>query len=973
MSLSKKQLNPEQKEAVEYVDGPLLIVAGAGTGKTTVITEKIAYLIEKKLAQPHEILALAFNEKAALEMRDRVSEAAPLISYDLSISTFHSFAEGLLRDYGTDIGINRDFKIFTDTEKWTMARENLYELGLDYYLPLGNPSKHISDLLNHFEKAKDELVEAADYMKFAQTSALDDDIAATEERNRLLELASVYQKYNQMLLNRGAMEFADLIFFSVKLLEKRPSIKQAINKKYKYVLVDEFQDVNFAEYRLVKLLSEGGKLFAVGDDDQGIYAFRGASVRNIMRFKKDFPEAKEIVLSRNYRSGKEILDLAYESIKNNNPDRLEVKLSIDKRLVAETKEKSEVSFNLFKTGEEESRFVAEKIMEIKKSDPSLTWDDFAILIRANSHAEAFASALERVGIPYEFIAATGLFRQKIVLDCLAFLKLIENNYDSNAFFRLMDLPFLKFDFADKQKIFFHSKKKTQSYFEILSNETGAILSKEGLATGKKIISLIKNGMEQAAEKKPTTVLYDFLEKSGYLTFIAAKEEEGDGSAGRTAWQLRQFFDYLEKFENASNDASVRSFVNHYQYVLDSGDAGAMRQPSETPDSVNILTVHTAKGLEFAHVFVVNLVEDRFPSRAKKEGIIFPEGLIKEKIEDCDQHIHEERRLFYVAMTRAKQKLFLTAAVNYGTNRDRRISRFVSELNFEQTPASFSGALLANEIKTEASPVVKTYPVPEVFSFSQLNDFDNCPYSYKLKHVLSLPTKEKAVFSFGKTLHNSLRDFYEKIKEINAVRQENLFDTADFGEKPEVKAPPLDELLKIYEDKWIDEGFEDRRQKEEYRKKGREVLRNFYETQTGKWTVPVFLESAFQIKIGGVAIKGRVDFVEKTPDNGLRIIDFKSGKSKEKLMAKDKEQLLIYQFAFSSSTFAKLGEVKLLTYRYLEDGTELSFIGKEKDFAKLENKIQNAAEKIKNGDFRADPDVHKCKNCDFFEICEFRAK
>ena len=440
--MAKNTLNKAQKTAIEYVDGPLMIVAGAGTGKTTVITKKIAYILENNLATPEQILALTFNEKAAAEMQGRLDEMLSIGYADMQISTFHAFAEKILQNYGLDIGLSNQFKILTETDAWLLMKKNLDKFNLDYYRPLGNPVRHIHEFIKHFGKCKDELITPEKYLEYAEDLRLDKDSVEIEEKSRLNEVADAYHTYNRLLLDNNALDFGDLIFYSVQLLKKRKNILQQFHRRFKYILVDEFQDVNFAQYELVKILVEGGaQLTVVGDDDQSIYAFRGANVSNILRFKEDFKNCKEVVLTENYRSGQKILDVAYKSVVNNNPDRLEVKLKIDKRLVAAGDvKKDEVIHAHLATLDDEAKFTVDEIKRLKEKDKNATWDDFAILVRANSHAEPFINLLQNAGIPYEFLSSSGLFRQDIVLDCYNFFKAVDGYHENTAVYRMLRLP-----------------------------------------------------------------------------------------------------------------------------------------------------------------------------------------------------------------------------------------------------------------------------------------------------------------------------------------------------------------------------------------------------------------------------------------------------------------------------------------------------------------------------------------------------
>ncbi len=329
-----ENLNKEQLEAVRHKDNHLLIIAGAGTGKTTVITQKIAWLIEQGFAKTDEILALTFTDKAAQEMEERVDKLVPIGYFDMWILTFHSFGERILRERGLDIGLPTDFKIADDFMQWNLVYKNLNKFNLGYYRPLGNPTKFIKSLLAHFSRLKDQNITPQEYLEYAENLKLNLDNAESggdsqeildQEIKKTNEIAEAYHFYNQLLLDNNYIDFGDVINYTLKLFKERPAILKKYQDQFKYILVDEFQDTNFAQYELIKILSkEENKLTVVGDDDQAIYKFRGASLSNILQFKKDFPKNKSIVLINNYRSKQNILDKAYEFIKLNNPNRLEI-------------------------------------------------------------------------------------------------------------------------------------------------------------------------------------------------------------------------------------------------------------------------------------------------------------------------------------------------------------------------------------------------------------------------------------------------------------------------------------------------------------------------------------------------------------------------------------------------------------------------------------------------------------------------
>ncbi|MDZ4244056.1 MAG: UvrD-helicase domain-containing protein, partial [Candidatus Doudnabacteria bacterium] len=463
-------LNKEQIEAVTHSEGPVLIVAGAGTGKTTVITRRIAYLIEQGI-KPEEILALAFGEKAALEMEERVDQLLPFGYYNLQISTFHSFGEKLIREYGLEIGLP-DFKVLDEVGQWLLVRNNLEKFQLDYYRPLGNPTRFIKALVSHFSRAKDELITPEEYLEYAEKLKLSKDAAesgaefADDEAKRIEEVANAYHVYQKLLLESSFLDFGDLINYSLKILKDRPLILEKLRRRYKYILIDEFQDTNYAQYQLIRILSEPlNNITVVGDDDQSIFKFRGASISNILHFQKDYPNAKFISLTKNYRSGQKILDLAYEFIKQNDPDRLESKLSIDKKLKSTLKSKGIIEAFVAEDYISEAALVGEKISQLRDQNPQLTWNDFAILARSHDALDPFINAFDRRGLPYIYFANRGLYHKPIILDSIAYLRLLDDYHDSASLYRVLNFPTPGISPKAIVELSHHAKKKALSLYE----------------------------------------------------------------------------------------------------------------------------------------------------------------------------------------------------------------------------------------------------------------------------------------------------------------------------------------------------------------------------------------------------------------------------------------------------------------------------------------------------------------------------
>jgi DNA helicase-2/ATP-dependent DNA helicase PcrA len=506
------KLNKEQKEAVTFDKGPLLIVAGAGTGKTTVLTHRIAYLIEKGI-KPEEILAVTFTEKAAREMEERVEKLLPFGYYDLWISTFHSFCDRILKRYGLSIGIPTNYKLLEQTASWILIRKNFDKFNfLKEYRPLGNPTKFIQALVSHFGHCKNEGIYPENYLEHADSLKLNlDDIPVgsksvkskdkkdlsdkQKEYERIKEVAEAYHVYQKLLLDNNSLDFGDLINYTLKLFDKRPEILEKYRKQFRYIMVDEFQDTNWVQYELVqKLAYPENNITVVGDDDQSIMSFQGSSFNNVLRFKQDYSKSKEIVLTENYRSFQNILDLAYNFIQLNNPNRLEYQLNeieeiakkaeerninlktfkkISKKLKSNQGQKGAIELLGFETLDDELTGVISKIWEIKEIDKKATFSDFAVLTRTNDSANGFSRAMERAGIPYQFVSSKGLYTNPLILDLISYLKVVLSFYDSPNFYRVLRM--MDFSPEEVSRIIQYSDKKSIPVFEAI--EDAHLLSK----------------------------------------------------------------------------------------------------------------------------------------------------------------------------------------------------------------------------------------------------------------------------------------------------------------------------------------------------------------------------------------------------------------------------------------------------------------------------------------------------------------
>ena len=992
-----KKLNQAQKDAVKHGAGPLLLVAGAGTGKTTVLINRLAYLILEKKVKTDEILLLTFTEKAAGELEERSDKVLPYGYTDLWINTFHGFGERILRDYALEIGLNPSFRLLNQTDQWLLIRNNFSDFELDYYRPLGNPTKFISELIKHFSRLKDENISVAEYLDYAEklkageikVESLQTDYSDEEdtqesgnvdEAKRIMELALAYKKYNELLLAEGLMDFGDLIVYLLKLFRERPAILNFFRRQFKYVMVDEFQDTNLAQYELVKLLAAPeNNLTVVGDDNQSIYKFRGASLSNILQFKDDYPKAKEIVLNENYRSRQEILDRAYDFIQNNNPNTLEYKLKISKELKAsnpaykKVPDFSPVDFYNFSSQEEEIAFVSAKIQELKELDREASFSDFAILVRANDTAMPFVKELSRQEIPNQFMSWRGLYYKPVILDCLAYLRVLDNYHDSVSLFRVLNMEVFAVSHADIIEINKMANRKNWSLFETLENiKLVPNLNKENIERVNKLLALIKEHSALVSKSSPSRIFLRFAYESGFL-----KGLDHDRDLEIYSF-LNQFYQKIKKLEEGEADLSLQDFLKVMDMELEAGESGSLKLDFLDSDCVKIMTVHGAKGLEFKYVFLVNLVDKKFPTINRSEKISIPDALVKEKaLPSGDFHLEEERRLFYVAITRAKERLFLTGAKDYGGAREKKPSRFISELKLKNIiePAislSSKNEFLRDlhylnarplEIFQEKLPAEK-YPLPTKFSFSQLAAFSVCPLQYKFAFILKIPAdSDKSSLIFGRVLHNTLYNFLLPTLSGGLAQGELFAQEAStfFSEA---------RLLEIYQEFWQEDGYRSQKDKEEYKKRGEIALKAFWQNYQNEQPVEtLLLEKNFSFKIGGDIIRGAIDRVDRLADGTLEIIDYKTGKDKVKLEFKEKRQLILYQL-FLEEFLGK--KVSRLSYYFLESGKKLSFSATEKDITKLRLEVMQEITAIKKREFPPKPST-MCSFCDFNSICEFRQR
>lgn len=939
-----KDLNQNQKRALEHKSGPLLIVAGAGTGKTTVITRKIAFIIAKKWAKPSEILALTFTDKAAAEMEERVDKLVPYGFVDTTISTFHSFGDRIIRDFAIDLGLPANFKILSKTEQAIFMQENLFAFDLNYYRPISNPTSHIEELLKHFSRLKDELIESEDYLEYAlknlEKVKKENDVDR-EEAEKLLELANAYNKYQQLMLQNGNLDYGDQIFLAYKLLKENKKVRKYYQSKFKYVLVDEFQDTNFAQYQIVKTISEEHKnITVVGDDDQSIYRFRGASISNILNFKDDYPTTKQIVLNQNYRSTKEILDASYRLICHNNPDRLEIKNKINKKLIS-PKSGQQPELLHCETLSCEADMVAKKIDELLKK--GYKYSDFAILARANNHLEPFIQALNSKGIPNLFVGASSLLDRPEIKMLISFFKCLAVDDDNLAFYQLATSELYGVDENLLASYYSKLKRENKSYQEIFekSDDKKTAVLIEDLHSYRKNIPNARAG----------ELLYDYLKQKKYFKKLM---DENTIESEMKILNIAKFFEKINQFDHVSDNKSVLSFLKSLELVLSVGEEPEVSDLNTDVPAVTLMSVHGSKGLEWPVVFMVNLVSDRFPSRDMKEKFPIPNDLLKEKLPNDDIHLQEERRLFYVGVTRAKDYIFLTSASDYGGKRSKKISQFVLELLDKNDISKLKIKLSPLEKierfnKQKPLEVRRTQRVAQgliKLSRQQIDDYFTCPRKYYYASIIKIPLPTNWHFTYGTAIHEAVGRYYQR--KIN-------------GEKPK-----LESLYEDFDQSFVSEGFITRQHEEQRKKAGYETLARFFQDDQKINLFPTSIEEAFEFNESNVKVSGRYDLVVKGQQG--EIFDFKTSDVKDQKDAdrriRESTQMKIYALAWKE----KYGNTPKTTLVFIESDLKGSRIFSDEELEKTAEMIGNVAEGIRKQIYKPNPDKRQCSYCSYNDIC-----
>ena len=627
-----KGLNDKQYEAVVTTEGPCLVIAGAGSGKTKVLTHKIAYLIGEKQVKPWNILAITFTNKAANEMKERIENLVGDVAADIWMGTFHSICVRILRRFIDRIGFDSSFIIFDTSDQRTLVKTCIKSIGLD--------DKMFTDrsVLSEISNAKNEMLEPEQYTVRANGDF------------RKEKIALVYEMYQKRLKENNAIDFDDIINYTIKILMENPDILEYYSDKFKYVLVDEYQDTNKAQFTLVTLLaSKNGNITVVGDNDQGIYSFRGADISNILNFERDFPGTKIIKLEQNYRCTGNILKAANAVIKNN-------EVTYKKELWTENEVGKLPTVYSANNEYDEGTYIAQQIEHLRREE-YYKYSDFAILYRMNTQSRAIEEILRRESIPYKIIGGLKFYERKEIKDIISYLRLIQNPSDNLSLKRIINEPKRGIGKTSLDKIEELSNNTGVPMYEIIKNAEQYGLNRVFL-NSREFVNAIEELRTKKDDIKISDLIKETLKKSGYTQ---ALENENTIEAENRIENLDEFLTVAIEFEDESADNKLSDFL---EGITLSSDIDNME---ETEETVTLMTLHSAKGLEFPVVFLVGMEEGIFPGY---KSIGEPKEL------------EEERRLCYVGITRAKEYLFLTCSKQrtiFGSTSCNQVSRFLREI------------------------------------------------------------------------------------------------------------------------------------------------------------------------------------------------------------------------------------------------------------------------------------------------------
>jgi DNA helicase-2/ATP-dependent DNA helicase PcrA len=931
------ELNAAQKIAVAIIKGPVLVVAGAGTGKTRVITERIAELIDKGV-EPRSILALTFTEKAAGEMLDRVNADKTGVTLDTTIATFNRFGNDLLRAYGTEYGLGRQ-QLLGETGQLVFLHEHLDDLELDYFAPISNPDGQLELLASYVSLLKQQLVTPNAYNAYLSKLPKNDE-AERLEHQKHEELARFFAIYLRLCRRWQMIDYDDQIYLAIEMLEARPNILKALLERYQYILVDEFQDTNPMQSKLVDLLAGTSQnIMVVGDDDQSIYGWRGATLANILDFSARYPKTEEVTLIENYRSTQAILDSAYRLIQNNNPNRLEVINKIDKHLHGQTIGVSPL-LQHFTTYDAELAWVVEDIN--RRLAAGQAPGTIAVLARRNQGVQKIHETLDVYDVAHVVAGLNNdMYAQASVRQLLAALRCVADPGDNEALFHTLSGPLFSLNMTQLSELAGQARRAHESLIETIQAEAAADFSEA--------LQHIENWRTAAREQSVGMLAYEVMSDSGWKQKLY-DEDEHDSTIYAQVQALAKLFKTFKEFESVSGVASVQQYIVDLPVLQAAGNQFEDATLDIAPDQVNVLSVHRAKGLEWQTVYIIDCTEGSFPLSNFGGGLKLPTELQRNPSE-ADEHIAEERRLMYVAITRAREEVILSYADRHGSGALRKPSRFLGELlghdptgDATSESSQTSLELFAPSLSTPTSvglPGNMSGDGRLHLSVSQIETWLRCPQDFYYKYVLNMPLPPAPQLAYGSLIHSV-------IEKVHRGRQAGM-------------VPDLEQLTEEVMQNLPQTGYPSKRSRERAHAQARQTVKAVYE-RFMRDELPIETEWPFSLELASLplTIRGKIDAVYHI-EQGVEIRDFKTGTSvrtpeQAKSRVSASQQLTLYAFAWQELRGVMPAKLSL---DFVETGNIGSVKKLPKSLVTLEGKLHVMVEQLQAGQY---PPGHDHKYC-----------
>jgi DNA helicase-2/ATP-dependent DNA helicase PcrA len=965
------KLNEAQRRAIAHGEGPLLVIAGAGTGKTRVITERIRYLLESDSSLLGEhILGLTFTKKAAGEMKARVVKATGERGKDVILATFHSFCETLLKE------VDPNRLPLEQVDHWILLRRNLARLKLDKYRRLAEPGQFLSDFIQFFSRCQDELVSSEDYQSFAdqlaaeleaEKTALDEDTYRERAEQVALqqEIARAYRASEEILREKRAVALNGLISEAVGLLKGDEKRRRQLQERFKHILVDEFQDTNIAQLELLHLLSSDPRnVVVVGDNDQAIYRFRGASFGSFKLFLQRFTNWQEgedstqyrVALTENYRSTPNILRVATQAIGMN-----EVSPEFPKKILQPNRPEGErIRIVELDEPEAEATWVANELERIHRA--GRRWKDFAVLYRQHAHRDQLVEELSHRKIPF-VISRLSILEHPLVRDVLAYLHLIVFPYDDISCARVLSAPAWHLTAEDLVRLAERAAKtRGTALYDVLQAPQGQLPFDPSHGACKVLLEFLADQRKTMRRRTAREILSDLVEWLEVPQRAGAQDRK----------YVNQLAQFIRDWEPKSDTRGLPELLEYLDYFEQAG--GTVSLDDEAPgDAVQLMTVHGAKGLEFPHVFLLRVNSNAFPARNRAPLFEFPLKLMKEELPQGDYHIQEERRLFYVALTRAQERLtistvsekknkvpiFIEDILLDAAVKRRDILRLAPKVKVrdEEEPtkeATQQGDLFAasegpprifSRIARWAEEFHPPTPEPLKLSSSAVENYRKCPQRYAFGYLWSLKEGPRAALSFGSVMHTTIKRFLEQLRKGARL--------------------PFDEVQRIYETEWSGAGYEDEYQEAEYKKDGLEQLKAFHAAVLTEPPEILEQERGFELPLeNDVILTGRMDQVNSLGRKDVEIVDYKTGKPRKDVEARKDLQLSIY--ALAAKEIFEWNPVRLV-FHYLQNNSTQVTTRDAKQIDEAEKIVQETAADIRAKEFPAKPGF-ACRSCAYKPIC-----